>query len=47
MGKGIEPGMIEKTRQKLLINQADNQVKMESSLDSRSHSATDRVVSSI
>lgn len=34
MGKGIEPGMTEKTRQKLLTNQADNQVKVESSLDS-------------
>lgn len=34
MGKGIEPGMTEKTRQKLFTNQTDNQVEVESSLDS-------------
>lgn len=34
MGKGIEPRMTEKTRQKLLTNQADNQVMVKSSLDS-------------
>lgn len=34
MGKGIEQGMTGKTRQKLIKNQADSQVKVERSLDS-------------